>query len=365
MYFDPRPKEKKADLFGRDSELEKFTDALGYSPLAVIVGPRRTGKTSLMNVALDQAGSPFLAIDFRGLPYNPSKADLLRKFESGFSGVKRKWWDSLAGILKGVKGVSIAGSGLTFSWAATNRVDLAELFDKVDAWASGEGLRFLAAFDEIQIIRGDKEIPRLFAHVADTNRNVNLIVTGSEVGLLFDFLGFQNPSSPLYGRHYTEITTGRFSETDSMKFLADGFRQIRVKAPEDTLTYAVDKLDGVAGWLTLFGAKCRELRACSKGVVDGVVLEAGKLARQEASGLASLSSRYCTVLNYLSAVDGAVWKEIKASLEAREARPLTNAAVTATIAGLLKMTFIEKPDGTYKIGDPILRAGLKEEPLPE
>jgi AAA+ ATPase superfamily predicted ATPase len=318
-----------------------------------------------MNVALDQAGQPFVAIDFRGLPYNPSKADLLRKFESGFSGVKRKWWDSLAGVLKGVKGASIAGGGLAFSWETTNRVDLAELFDKVDAWACGEGLRFLAAFDEIQIIRGDKEIPRLFAHVADTNSDVNLIVTGSEVGLLFDFLGFQNPGSPLYGRHYTEITAGRFSESDSMRFLVDGFSQLRVKAPEDVLTYAVEKLDGVAGWLTLFGAKCRELRTCSKDVVEGVVLEAGKLARQEASGLASLSSRYCVVLNYLSAVDRASWKEIKARLEAREARSLTNAAVAATIAGLLKMTFIEKSEDSYRIGDPILRAGLKEEPLPE
>lgn len=239
MYFDPRPKEKRADLFGRDQELKKFSDALGYSPILVIAGPRRTGKTSLMNVALDEAGQPFVTIDFRGLSYNPSRADLLRKFESGFSGVKKKWWDSLVGVLKGVKGVSVAGSGINFSWATTNHVDLAELFDRVDGWAAEGGLRFLAAFDEIQIIRGDKEIPRLFAHVADVNRNVTLVLTGSEVGLLFDFLGFQDPKSPLYGRHCTEITTGRFSKSASMKFLTDGFEQIGVEAPESTLQYAV------------------------------------------------------------------------------------------------------------------------------
>lgn len=330
----------------------------------VIVGPRRTGKTSLMNVALDEAGQPFVAIDFRGLSYNPSKADVLRKFESGFVNVRKKWWDSLVGTLKTVKGVSVAGAGLTFSWGA-DRVDLAELFDRVDGWASKEGIRFLAAFDEIQIIRGNKEIPRLFAYVADTNRNVTLILTGSEIGLLFDFLGFQDPRSPLYGRHYTEITVRRFSESESMKFLVEGFGQIRVKAPESTLQYALGRLDGVAGWLTLFGAKCRELRACSKDVVDTMVLEAGRLARQEALGLASLSSRYCVVLNYLATVEGASWKEIRGKLEAKEGRSLPNPTIAGITAGLVKMTFVEKTDDLYGIADPLLRAGLKEEPLPE
>lgn len=81
--------------------------------------------------------------------------------------------------------------------------------------------------------------------------------------------------------------------------------------------------------------------------------------------MASLSSRYCVVLNYLATVEKASWKEIGAKLEAKEGRSLTNSAVTGTIAGLFKMTFIDKMEDSYQIGDPLLRAGLKEEPLPE
>lgn len=317
-----------------------------------------------MNVALDEAGQPFVSIDFRGLSYNPSKADVLRKFESGFGNVRKKWWDSLIGALKSVKGVSVAGSGITFSWG-TDRVDLAELFDRVDGWASKEGVRFLAAFDEIQIIRGDKEIPRLFAHVADTDRNITLVLTGSEIGLLFDFLGFQDTKSPLYGRHYTEIAVHRFGEPESLGFLTEGFRQIGMKTTEDVVKYTVKKLDGVAGWLTLFGAKCRDAKTCTIGVVDGLMSEAGRLARQEALGLASLSSRYCVVLNYLATVERASWKEIKGKLEAKEERSLPNPTVTDITTGLVKMNFVEKTDDFYALEDPLLRAGLKEDPLPE
>jgi AAA+ ATPase superfamily predicted ATPase len=84
LFFDPRPKEKKEDLFDRERELERFSDALAYSPLILILGARRMGKTSLMNVALKESCQPYVMIDLRGLPYNPSRADLLRRFEAGF-----------------------------------------------------------------------------------------------------------------------------------------------------------------------------------------------------------------------------------------------------------------------------------------
>jgi AAA+ ATPase superfamily predicted ATPase len=60
LFFDPRPKEKKEDLFDRERELERFSDALAYSPLILILGARRMGKTSLMNVALKESCQPYV-----------------------------------------------------------------------------------------------------------------------------------------------------------------------------------------------------------------------------------------------------------------------------------------------------------------
>jgi AAA+ ATPase superfamily predicted ATPase len=364
LFFDPRPKEKREDLFDRERELERFSDALAYSPLILILGARRMGKTSLMNVALKESRQPYVIIDLRGLPYNPSRADLLRRFETGFKKASKNWRSSLLDALSKVNGISVLGSSISFSWGK-NRVDLAELFDTVDEWALKAGVKFLVAFDELQIVRGEREFPRLFAHVADTNRNVVLVVSGSEVGVLFDFLKFDNPSSPLYGRHYSDITLNKFSKMESTEFLRRGFEQLGLRVQEDVLEYAVEQLDGVIGWLTRFGARCCELKSCTKSVVDNVAYEGGQLAREEVASLPARSKRYATILNHLAKVENAHWNEIKRILEAREGHTITNTAFTQVLSNLVKMGFIEKKEDTYTIYDPLLKRGVLEHPLPE
>ena len=43
MDFDPRPKAKKEDLFGREKELKKLEEATSYASITVVTGLRRTG----------------------------------------------------------------------------------------------------------------------------------------------------------------------------------------------------------------------------------------------------------------------------------------------------------------------------------
>ena len=111
------------------------------------------------------------------------------------------------------------------------------------------------AFDEIQLVRGDKWIPLFFAHVADSLRNTTLILTGSECGLMFGFLGFEDPNAPLFGRHYVQIQMENFSAQQAEDFLSKGFHQINQAASSKVVSYAVHNLDGIAGWLTLFGSR--------------------------------------------------------------------------------------------------------------
>jgi len=364
MYFDPRPKTKKADLFDREAELEQFFDALSYTSLIVIVGLRRSGKTSFMNVALAESKHPYISLDLRGLPYNPSHVDIVRKLETAFNTVNRKWFTSICDALKSVKGVSIVGNTISLDWSKAG-VDLADIFDKINAWASKRKERFLVAFDEIQLIRGDKGIPRLFAHIVDTDHNVILVVTGSEVGLLFDFLGFEDTESPLYGRHYTEINMQNFDSVNSEAFLREGFRQIDLVIDAGVIDHAVKKLDGVVGWLTLLGARCRDHNRCTKDMVGKVVVEGGKLARAEALKLVTLSKRYGVILNFLARVGAGSWTQIKAVLEAKEHRSLPNSTVASALNTLIKTSLITKIDDQYRLIDPLLMSGIQRDPLPE
>lgn len=351
-------------MFDREAELERFSDALSYASLIVITGLRRSGKTSFMNVALAESNHPCISLDLRGMPYNPSRADIVRKLEAAFNRVGRKWFTSICEALEHVKGVSIVGNAISLDWSKAG-VDLADIFDKIDSWASKQKERFLVAFDEIQLIRGEKGIPRLFAHIIDTDHNVILVVTGSEIGLLFDFLGFEDTESALYGRHYTEIDMQNFDYVRSEAFLREGFQQIALTIDAEVMDYAVQKLDGVVGWLTLFGARCRDHNRCTKDMIDEVVVEGGKLARAEALKLVKLSKRYGVVLNFLAKVDVANWTQIKGILEAREHRSLPSSTVAGALNTLVKTSLIAKTDGEYRLVDTLLTSGVLQDPLPE
>lgn len=364
MYFDPRPKAIKEDLYNREKELEQFFKALSYAPMVVVTGLRRTGKTSFVNVALAECGCPHAILDLRGLPYNPSQADIVRRLETTFRHIDQKWSSDLANALKHLKGVSILGNELSFEWGKAG-VDLAELFGEIDRWAAKKGKKFLMAFDEIQVIRGDKWLLRFLAHVIDSYHNIIVVVTGSEVGVLFDFLGFDDTRSPLYGRHFVQIQMGRFSMDMSEAFLDEGFKQIKLKAAPEVINYAAQRLAGVAGWLTLFGARCRDKNACSRELVDEVASEAGKLSREEVAKVAALSRRYSVILNFLAKVHGAKWSQIKSMIEIRETRSVTNYAVSSLLKNLVNMGVLSETEGKYTIADSLLAEGIEKEPLPE
>jgi AAA+ ATPase superfamily predicted ATPase len=364
MYFDSRPKTTREDLYDRDEQMGRFLDVLSYAPLVVVTGLRRTGKTSFLNVALAESNYPYAILDLRGLPYNPSYADVVRRLEVAFKVISRKWFSDVAEALRHVGGVTILGNELSFQWGKAG-IDLPELFAKIDDWATKKGNKFLMAFDEIQLVRGDKWLLRFLAHVIDSYHNVVLAVTGSEVGVLFDFLGFEKPDSPLYGRHFVQIHMDHFSPSAAEDFLTKGFKQVRIMAPLNVIEYAVKRLDGVVGWLTLFGVRCRDKGRCSMEVVDEVASEAGRLSRDEAAKVVEMSKRYGTILNFLARVDGASWSQIKASLETEEARSITNSAVSTLIKNLTNIGIISSAHGTYSISDPLLVSQIKEEPFPK
>jgi hypothetical protein len=98
LYFDPRPKIKK-DLYNREKELEEFSKTLSYAPMIVVTGLRRTGKTSFVNVALVECEYPYAILDMRGLPYNPSHTDIIRKLEVAFKQVDKKWLSATEAVL--------------------------------------------------------------------------------------------------------------------------------------------------------------------------------------------------------------------------------------------------------------------------
>ncbi len=53
MLFDPKPKERREDLFDRDEELRRLRLGLSY-PVTLLLGIRRSGKSSLIKVLMNE-----------------------------------------------------------------------------------------------------------------------------------------------------------------------------------------------------------------------------------------------------------------------------------------------------------------------
>lgn len=177
----------------------------------------------------------------------------------------------------------------------------------------------IIAIDEAQELRRVNwlRFDRLFAYIFDNLPNIRLALSGSQVGLLYDFLGLHDPKAPLFGRAYMEVKTRKLSPDESLDFLERGFNQLGINCPKNVLERAVETFDGIIGWLTYFGY-IYSMRGSAD--FDEIMKDAVQLALNELRNLISSlrSVRYAVILRVL-AKEPMPWRLIKRRLEDYEA----------------------------------------------
>jgi hypothetical protein len=365
MLFDPRPKTQKKDLFGRDEELNTFLRALrSRTPLILLLGIWRVGKTSLLKVGLSESGEPYIFLDMRKLDEEGyAKSVLYRMIEAEINRILPRW-RKLINYIKRVKGVSVSAAGIGGSiqldWGRDG-VILSDLVESLNSWVEDDEKvsYFTLAFDEAQLLRnmvggkGRIDFRSLIAYIYDNLKNIKVVLTGSEIGLLMDFLQFDKAGSILYGRYKEEIILKPFTQNLSREFLVRGFKEANLEAPLEVIDYVIEKLDGIPGWLTSYGYRCIQKHRVDIESVEDFLMEAGELIREKFDKLERKSRLYILVLKAIS-MDFSTWKGIKMSVEAWLGRPIHNAQITRIIKGLVKMGIIEKVNNKYIILDPII-----------
>jgi len=330
----------------------------------LVLGIRRVGKTSLVKVSVKECGCPSIYIDGRELEecgYSTSCLyNLLSEELSKICGV----WGSLSGYLRRVKGVSVAGLSIEFR-SGRERPSLISVFRRLDEWSQDEGTMVAVVIDEAQYLRfmmggkGRPDLRGVISYCYDNLPRIRFVLTGSEVGLVMDFIGFSNPGSPLYGRVRDELVLERFSPDVSADFLERGFEEYGMGVPKDVLDYIVSKVDGIPGWLTYIGFKCVKARSVRYEVIDEVAKEAVQVALSELKHLAQRSRYYALVLKAV-ALGSERWSQIKKALELWLGRSVTNAQVSRALDALTKMSILGKEEGRYVFLDPIVREAAKE-----
>ncbi|WP_460173450.1 AAA family ATPase [Vulcanisaeta sp. JCM 14467] len=355
MLFSIEPKSRREDLYDFDHELGMLIKFLRGSRLTLVTGLRRTGKTSLMRVALNEAGVDYVYVDVR-LSLYANYRDVVELFIGAINDFLRRRSsivDRIINAFKNVEGlrVSLNPPGISIKFRGGSRVNIADLLIGLN----DIGEPVIIAIDEAQGLRRVNwlRFDRLFAYIFDNLTNLRLVLSGSQIGLLYGFLGLNDPRAPLFGRAYMEIKTRRLSPDESLDFLERGFSQLGVNCPRNVLERAVETFDGIIGWLTYFGY---EYSMRGSADFDGILRNAVQLALSELRNLISSlrSYRYYVILRVL-AEEPMPWRLIKRRLEDYEGRELNPATVSELLNNLVGMGVIEKVDDEYRIADPVYR----------
>lgn len=368
MYFSDRPKVKRENLYNRDEELSKLVHSLKEgSALTIIKGLRRLGKSSLMFIGLSKSGLPHLLIDcrqFEEVAYSSRRAlvEVLEESVNNFIREQGGLWPTLKEYMKKVKGVGVGKFSVTFSWGGERPLSIVGLFDTLNKFAIDRGIRVVMAIDEAQQLKkiANFNVAKLLAHIYDYKGGIQLLLTGSQVGLLDDILGAEDPSSPLYGRAKSEINLDRFSAEQSREFLVEGFKQAKMRVDRETIEYAVKKLDGIVGWLSNFGWQCYLEKKVSKGLIDRLLREAAGLALREFENFLlrrPAAARYRVIMKRV-AREPVRWAQMKVHLEGETGARIHDANLANLLGELLKAGFLGREDDFYSVADPVLAYAL-------
>ena len=144
-----------------------------------------------------------------------------------------------------------------------------------------------------------------------------------------------------------------------------GFEQVGIKPPEGLIEDAVGRLDGIVGWLVLFGRRAVE-KGPSEELIDQVFEEAKALAMDGFENFLgkriAAKKRYVEIMRAV-AEGKRTWEEIKEHLERKEGKTIADSVLARLLNALVDSSFLEKvKDGRnvyYRIPDPILEACFK------
>ncbi|HON28364.1 MAG TPA: ATP-binding protein [Mesotoga infera] len=358
MFFSISPKTKRSELFDREREMNELKRATDNDRLIVLDGLRRTGKTSLLKVFLNDTENFKAFIDCRhfvrgnvidSVEFNNALIDSIEKETK--TGKFRK-------LLESISSMTIRDVQLSFEKSRRQR-NLASVLKKLDTTLERKSVKFIVALDEAQNLRfygkGGRDFLNLLAYTFDNLKNIIFILTGSEVGLLFDFLKLEDPDEPLYARYITEITLKRFSREESMQFLIAGLDEIGVNFNKSDLEKVITTLDGVVGYLAIFGYEVYKNGPDFETALERAGVMAKGLVKKEIDSLLARSINYGYALKAV-AFGMERYSQIKKYIEANFG-PIHDSTLSNILNGLVKQSFLEisfsKSMKSYSIPDPI------------
>jgi Predicted ATPase (AAA+ superfamily) len=241
----------------------------------------------------------------------------------------------------------IGSAGIELKRGAKVVNSLIELFNSIEEDA-------VIGLDEIQeVSQASRQFLEVLGNVFASNPKIRFIFSGSYIGVI---RALSNPSSssPLHGRPPVLLNLRPFDEETSRDFLRRGMEELNISFDKED--EVIKKLDGVVGWLTLFGNFYAVRKMSFETSMSSTIEEGKKIMIDEFKHFLEGKSNkrlYTTIMSVLKVVN--TWKDIKRGVEIKLGN-VDDKELSLALESLLNNNFIEKrKEGVYEIVDPILR----------
>lgn len=335
--FDPQPKSDPKYLFARENELNNLVQYLRDNRWVILLGPRRVGKTSISRCAAAKLKNQTIVIDAR------VDKDVAK-------GLYNSLASSTSVSLHGRATIAPAPLSLNADYTKTQ---LTQTLDQMLSRIK----KLLVILDEVQWLKNPRGVTMLLAHIFDYHyEKVTFIITGSAVGVMKSILE-PSAKSPLFGRAMTTMEISKWRDpSTSLNFLKEGCKEKNIPFSEDELVNAVGILDGIPGWLTLFGYQYSITRNV-ESALENTKKEALRIVKEELESTTKLALGWQRQLTILRAISQ---KTMKFNEIAR-AVGLSDAALSRNLGMLQRLQYIEADnEKNYVIIDPIVKEYVRK-----
>jgi AAA+ ATPase superfamily predicted ATPase len=337
--FDTPPKHDPKLLFSREKELADLVKYIQEKRWTILIGPRRVGKTSLAKCAIKQSGHQPIILDARD---NTNFTDNLLQTLTHDSNLQ------VTGNIT-VPNMPYLSIGASYSKQALKK--------SLDNILKGRKKTILL-LDEAQWFSDRRTLTMMLAHLYDYHYDtVTPIITGSAVGVLKSILE-PDHKSPLFGRPIMQIDVKKWHPSVSMSFLKKGLEQNKLSLSTELLVKTVELLDGLPGWLTMFGYYYTAKPSSYSDAVNKTLVEALKIVSNETDSIGKLARGWPTHLKLLTELSSGSKSFTELLFTSGQS---TNSALSKHLDMLQRLNYIEKrsEDGRYEITDPIMAELLK------
>ena len=351
--FSLGPKESPKELFGREKEIEELTRLLTARRWVALLGPRMVGKTSLIkatNTKLEKTGIRTIYINLWGVK---STYGLLSGLAEGINNQK-SLLQKIKETTGNIDGLSFGPAGISLSIVKKPLITTKDLLSSIGR-QTDECVIELDEVQELYAISG--QLLKILANIFNTHRNLTFVFSGSMFGLTRILLEPES-TSPLYGRSPAKMILQPFDRETASQFIRKGLRECNETAEDSKISEATEILDGIPGWLTLYGNNLAIRHLTHQKALQETVTEAGKIVNDELEHFLQRRDRVLYLAVLKAVANPARWTEIKTMIEREKGTAVNDSTVQNTIENLKTALLVTEKDRVYRVTDPMLRALL-------